>query len=193
MPVLPFRLSLRTAGLCLALVTGQLCAAPAPAFTASLPPATAEALGLTRLSDAETTTLDTLVARDVAAARQGGVTAFRGTFSSRRTPTERTTAGLDKLSAAELAQLDERVATAIATRPLLVTKPAPPADPGGIDVSDALKPEIHGRVTLGYAWSKDGNYRYGSVESYYYDPASRVTIGLGVSTGRGSGSSCFRY
>lgn len=182
------------AALCLALAVSHLSAAePAAGFLASLAPATWNASGLARLTAAEKTALDALVARDVAAARQGGVTAFRGTFSTRRTAAERTSAGLDRLSPAELNQLDESVAVTLATRPLLVAKPPRPTDTAGIDVSAALKPEIHGRVTLGYAWSERGSYRFGSVETYYYDPASRVTLGLGIATGRGSGRGCFGY
>lgn len=190
------RLLLFAAALSIAFATSPLraeTAAPTPAFTASLTPDANTALGLDRLNNHEKNALDNLIARDVASARQGGVTAFRGTFSSRRTAAERTQAGLDKLSAAELAQLDERVAATLATRPLLVTHPPRPADTEGIDVTAALKPEIHGRVTVGYAWSKYGDYRYGSVETYYHDPASRVTFGLGLYTGRGNGSDCFRY
>ena len=180
--------------LCLALAAPLLPAAePAAGFLSSLVPATWNASGLDQLTAAEKTSLDALVARDVAAARQGGVTAFRGTFSTRRTPVERTQAGMDRLSPAELHQLDESVAATLATRPLLVAKPSRPADTAGIDVSAALKPEIHGRVTLGYAWSERGSDRFGSVETYYYDPTSRVTLGLGISTGRGSGRGCFGY
>lgn len=194
MPVLLLRRIFSVTALGVALAAPLLSAAePAAGFLASLTPATWHASGLDHLTAAEKTALDALVARDVAAARQGGVTAFRGTFSTRRTPAERTQAGLDRLSAGELSQLDASVAAALATRPLLVPKPPRPANTGGIDVSAALQPEIHGRVTLGYAWSKDGDYRYGSVETYYYDPASRITLGLGLSTGRGSGRGCFRY
>lgn len=182
--LLPF-----AAALCLAL---SATAAPEPAFIASLAPATASALGLDRLTAAERDALDALVARDVASARQGGVTAFRGTFSGRRAPAERMQAGLAKLSADELARLDEHVAAALAQRPLLVARPPRPADTEGIDVSAALKPELHGRVTLGYGWGSGGSYRFGSVETTYYDPASRVTLGVGLAAVSGRGA-CFRY
>ncbi len=177
------------------LVAGPLRAestAPAPTFTESLAPADQDSLALTKLSGAEKSALDRLVARDVAAARQGGVTGFRGTFSSRRTAGERAQAGLEKLSAPELAQLDERVARAIATRPLVTPLPRQ-ADTTGIDVSTALKPEIHGRVTLGYGWGGGGSYRFGSVETSYYDPESRTTLSIGLGTVSGRSRNCFNY
>ena len=153
-------------------------------------------IGLTALTQEELSTLNQLVAREVASARQGGVTAFRGTFLSRRTPAERTAAGLDKLTPAGQEHLNRAVATALAVR-----KPAPPAavtpaaDVGGIDVRSALKPEVHGSVTLGYGWGRGGSYRFGSVDTWYYDPESRITIGLGLGTVRGSGlgRGCWRY
>jgi len=153
-------------------------------------------IGLTTLSQEELTALNQLVAREVASARQGGVTAFRGTFLSRRTPAERTAAGLDKLTPAGQDRLDQAVATALAVRHAATTVGvAPAADVGGIDVRSALKPEVHGSVTLGYGWGRGGSYRFGSVDTWYYDPESRITIGLGVGTVRGSGlgRGCWRY
>lgn len=153
-------------------------------------------IGLTALSQDELTALNQLVAREVASARQGGVTAFRGTFLSRRTPAERTTAGLDKLTPAGQDRLNQAVATALAVRNAATTVGvAPAADVGGIDVRSALKPEVHGSVTLGYGWGRGGSYRFGSVDTWYYDPESRITIGLGVGTVRGSGlgRGCWRY
>ena len=154
------------------------------------------AIGLTALTPEELTALNQFVARELASARQGGVTAFRGNFLSRRTPAERTAAGLDKLSTAGRDRLNQVVATALTVRdpatPVAIT---PAADAGGIEVRSALKPEVHGSVTLGYGWCRGGSYRFGSVDTWYYDPASRITIGLGVGAVRGSGlgRGCWRY
>ncbi len=154
------------------------------------------AIGLTALTPEELTALNQFVAREIASARQGGVTAFRGTFLSRRTPTERTAAGLDRLSPAGRDRLNQAVATALTVRhaatPVAV---APAVDAGGIDVRSALKPEVHGTVTLGYGWGRGGSYRFGGVDTWYYDPESRITIGLGVGAVRGSGlgRGCWRY
>ena len=153
-------------------------------------------IGLTALTQEELTALNQLVAREVASARQGGVAAFRGNFLSRRTPAERTAAGLDKLTPAGQDRLNQAVATALAVRNSATTVGvAPAADVGGIDVRTALKPEVHGSVTLGYGWSRGGSYRFGSVDTWYYDPESRITIGLGVGIvrGRGLGRGCWRY
>jgi hypothetical protein len=153
-------------------------------------------IGLTALTPGELTTLNQLVAREVASARQGGVTAFRGTFLSRRTPAERMAAGLDKLSPAGQDRLNQAVATALTARhPTTPVAVNPAAEVGGIEVRSALKPEVHGSVTLGYGWGRGGSYRFGSVDTWYYDPESRITIGLGVGTVRGSGlgRGCWRY
>ena len=153
-------------------------------------------IGLTALTPEELTALNQLVAREIASARQGGVTTFRGTFLSRRTPAECTAAGLDKLTPAGQDRLNQSVATALtvrhATTPVVF---APAVDAGGIEVRSALKPEVHGSVMLGYGWGRGGSYRFGSVDTWYYDPESRLTIGLGVGTVRGSGQGrgCWRY
>jgi hypothetical protein len=153
-------------------------------------------IGLTALTPEELTTLNQLVAQEIASARQGGVTAFRGTFLSRRTPVERTAAGLHKLAPAGQDRLNQAVATALTVRNSTTpTAVNPAAEVGGIEVRSALKPEAHGSVTLGYGWGRGGSYRFGSVDTWYYDPASRLTIGLGVGTVRGSGlrRGCWRY
>ncbi len=142
------------------------------------------------LSPAQQTALDQLVAQEIASARQGGVTSFRGTFTSRRTAAERTAAGLDRLTPKEATQLDARVAGALAALPSVQPTPRAP-DPGGLDVRTALPAKIHGSVTLGYGWGAGGDYRFGSIESYYYDPEKRFGVGLAIGTSRGSG--CFRY
>lgn len=171
-------------------------------FSVGLHPDVFTGIGLTALSPDELANLNQLVARELAAARQGRVTAFRGTFCSRRTAAESAQAGLDKLSADGRDRLDRTVAQAIAAsgRAVAPTTVTPAKDPGGVDVSSALAPEVHGAVTLGYGTGRGGSYRFGGVDTWYYDPQSRVTLALGVSaisgtgfSARGPGRGCWRY
>jgi hypothetical protein len=171
------------------------------AFSSQLTSTEFAGIGLMALTPAELAALDLLVAREVAAARQGRVTAFRGTFISRRTSEEYAHAGLPRLTAPGQAQLNRSVAAALAAQNL--PAPPPPAvavDTDGIEVRSALKPEVHGAVTLGYGWSREGSYRFGTVDTYYHDPQLGLTLGLGVGTARGSGlvgrglgRDCWRY
>lgn len=169
------------------LASGPLLRATAAEFSAALSPDQFASAGLTSRSADELAVLDRLVQRDVAAARQGGVTTFRGTFSSRRTPAERQAAGLDRLTPDALNQLDALVAEQIA-RPRPAAAPGwTPVDPAGIDVSTALKPEVHGTVTLAYGWGRGGSSRLAALDTTYYDPASRVTLSFGIATWSGPG------
>jgi len=155
-------------------------------FIATLSSEQQTAAGLVHLSADEQTTLNTLVAREVALARQGNVKAFAGTFSSRRKPAETTAAGLDRLAPEELAQLDQLVATAIAAGP---TQPVLPQRLKPKDVASAEnRLEIHGQVSLAYGWGSGGReMRAGSLYTEIYDKQTGVTLGLGYSQMSGDG------
>lgn len=153
-------------------------------FTATLSAAQQTAAGLTRLSADEQTVLNTLVAREVSLARQGGVKAFAGTFLSRRKPAELAAAGLDRLSPAEAAQLNEIVAAAIAAGP---ATPEPREWKKGELASDKPRVQVHGGVSLTYGWGGGGTYRAGSVYTDLYDPATGVALSLGLAEASGSG------
>ena len=133
--------------------------------------------GLNKLSATERAALDQFVARELGQVRQGGLTAFNGTFVSRRTGLERQSAGLDRLTPAELTTLDELVATSLAAHPKPKERPR-------IKDSDVFnpppKPEIHGSLSLTYGRGRGGrSFRGSSFSLDYFDP----TTGLGLSVG----------
>ena len=154
-------------------------------FIATLTAAQQSAAGLPRLSAAEQSALNTLVAREVSLARPGNVKAFAGTFTSRRRPEERAATGLDRLSAAELEQLDQLVANAIAAGPVL---PTPPQRLKPQDVARKDRLEIHGEVTLAYGWGSGGReMRAGSLYTTIHDRDTGTTVALGLSQASGDG------
>jgi hypothetical protein len=118
-------------------------------FTSTLSTEQQASCGVAVLTEAERDALNELVAAEVALARQGGTAGFTGTFSSRRSANARAAAGIDRLSADEVAELDRLVAALIATGPHQrytprrftesVSKP-----------QDRL--EIHGEVSFTYGW-----------------------------------------
>jgi hypothetical protein len=153
-------------------------------FTATLSAEQQTAAGLTRLSADEQTALNTLVAREVTLARQGGVKAFAGTFLSRRKPAELTAAGLDRLTPAEQDKLNETVAVAIAAGP---ANSEPREWKKSELASDKPRVQVHGGVSLTYGWGGGGSYRAGSVYTDIYDPETGVALSLGLSEASGSG------
>lgn len=161
-------------------------AAPAPAgFVLTL--STQEQLdaGLAKLNADHQVALNAFVAREVALARENGLTGFAGTFTSRRSPEERARMGLDRLTADEETKLNELVATALAAR---VAQPRERPRLSERDLNGpAKKREVHGTVTVGYGWTRGGYLRTGSVWVETYDPESRIGIGVGVSAADGDG------
>src|SRR6185369_760647 len=77
---------------------------------------------------------------------------------------------------------NELVAAAIAARPTPKERPR-------LKDSDVLaknKPQIHGSVTVAYGWGAGGrDMRAGSLWLDYYDPESRIGLGVGLSTSEG--------
>ncbi|MFI5355883.1 MAG: hypothetical protein ACHQ4G_00965 [Opitutales bacterium] len=185
-PVLPRR-GWRLAGLLAAMALfGALCA-PAADFGAGLSPAEQAALGLPKLSAAQTTALNALVARDLLSARQGGVTAFAGTFTGRRTPAERRRAGLDQLTPPEQDTLNTLVAEAMAQPPT----PAPSVaglrqeNPEAVNVPRRL--QIHGMLSYTYGWGGGGSFQAASLYTEVTDPDHNVTVAVGIDTIKGDG------
>lgn len=154
-------------------------------FTATLSSEKQDLAGLATLSAAERTALDQLVAGELAAVRTGGSPEPAGTFVSRRTEAERKAAGLDRLTGAQLEKLDEFVAAALAARPK--PKERPRLKESDV-LSAARQNQIHGSVTVAYGWGGGGRDLWAeSLWLEYYDPASRIGIGVGLANYSGSG------
>lgn len=173
----------------LLLLAGLLLAGALPAvetsggFSATLSSEQKTAAGLTVLTAAERSALDQLVADDLAEARRENLTALDGTFVARQTDAERKAAGLDRLTTEQLTSLNALVAAALTARPTPLERPRLKDS----DVFVKNKPEVHGSVTFGYGWSRGGSARFASFYTEYYDPASRLSLGVGASTFNGSG------
>ncbi|MDI1336663.1 MAG: hypothetical protein PSU94_10840 [Lacunisphaera sp.] len=143
------------------------------------------AAGLTQLSPVERVVLDQLVAGELASIRRTEPAELAGTFISRRTEIERKSAGLDRLTEAQLAKLNEYAASALAAR-------AKPKERPRLKENEVLaaakKNEIHGSVTVAYGWGRDGRDMWAeSLQLNYYDPESRVGIAVGLSNFTGNG------
>jgi hypothetical protein len=165
------------------IAAGRLAAADG-GFTATLSNEQREAAGLNALNDDERATVDRLVADDVAFARREKLTALDDTFLARRDETRRKLAGLDRLTSAQVATLNELVAAAIAARPTPKERPRLKES----DVVVKRRGEIHGSVTVAYGWGAGGrDFRAGSLWLDYYDPESRLGIGVGLTSIEGSG------
>jgi hypothetical protein len=171
------------------LVTGGLMILATPlraaegGFAATLSTEQQAAAGLTTLTPEERTALDQLVAGDLASARRENLTDLGENFVARRTEADRKLAGLDRLTPEQLAKLNELVAAAMAARP--TPKERPRLKESDIIVKN--RPEFHGSVTVAYGWGGGGDMRAGSLWVDYYDPESRIGLGLGISTFEGDG------
>ncbi len=153
-------------------------------FAATLSTEQRTVAGITTLGNDERAALDQLVADDLAFARREKLTALDGTFVSRRAEPERKQAGLDQLTAEQLAKLNELVANALAAR----TQPRERPRLKDNDVLVKKRGEVHGSVTVGYAWGSGGrSTRFGAFNVNYYDPESRIGISIGVSSSDGDG------
>lgn len=151
-------------------------------FIATLSSEDQASIGLDGLGENEWVALDDLVAEDLAFARRENLKEFDSTFMSRLSEAERKQAGLDRLTARQLTKLNELVAAAIAKRPTPRQRPR-------LKDSDVLakrRGEIHGSVSFTYGWGAGGrDYRAGSLWLDYYDPETRVGLGVGISTSEG--------
>lgn len=155
------------------------------------------AMGLTKLSQAQVTYLDGLIAHDARLAEEGGVTGFSSTFLARRTPAERSAAGVGQLTESERAALDSQAARAIAIgpppdQPFTYSPPVkaapPPPPPTQTMVSTPLRGEVHGDLSMTVGGGSHGSSFYGtSMDLNYTDPSGKFTIGVGVSEFHGKG------
>ncbi len=179
---------LRLAALLLALALGSSSLhATDGGFTATLSKDQQASAGLTKLSVDEQTALNALVAREVSAARQGGVRAFAGNFLSRRKLEERAQTGIDRLTPAEQARLNDLVATALAAGPAW-TEPASKLASLDTSVKDPRHLEVHGEVSFMYGWGSGGrSIKGGSIYTTFTDPAGRYQFAIGYSQYEGSG------
>jgi hypothetical protein len=153
-------------------------------FTATLSADEQAAAGLTAASPGERTALDQFVAGELGLIRNGATTELPGSFISRRTEAERKSAGLDRLTEAQLEKLNELVASVLADRPKPKERPR-------LKESDVLaaapRNRIHGSVTVGYGWGGGGDMWTESLWLEYYDPSGRFSLGLGLSNFSGDG------
>lgn len=154
-------------------------------FIATLSTEEQEAAGLTSLSAEQQILLNTLVAREVSLARQGGVTTFAGTFTSRRKPEESARAGLDQLNTLQRAALDRLVAQAIAAKPVPLPTTRRMREE---ELKAKSRVETHGEVSFVYGFGSHGRDLVGgSVYTEVYDPDTGVSIGVGLSRYAGDG------
>jgi hypothetical protein len=138
------------------------------------------AAGLIKLSAGERAALDQLVAMELALVRQSEPREFTGMFASRRTEAELKSAGLDRLTPAELTKLNELVAAALSARPK--PKERPRIKDSEV-FNPAPKPEIHGSISLTYGGGTGGRNFYGaSLWVDYFNPATGLGLGVGVAS-----------
>jgi hypothetical protein len=166
-----------------------------PSFIGTLSVTDKTAGGIARLTTQQVSMLDQQVRREISLARQGATVAFASTFTHRRTPMQRTEAGLDTLTTPELAQLDRLVAAALAVRPpptASLFSPNAATTPVSVQFVPR-KMEIHGEVTLAYVWCSGGGHGYGSsLVATTTDPSGKFSFTLGLSQfhGKGLGYPC---
>lgn len=154
-------------------------------FISTLSSAEQTAAGLTTLSAEQQLALNALVAREVSLARQGGVTTFAGTFTSRRKAEENARAGLDQLNVDQRAALDSLVASALAAK-------AVPLPTARRLREEELKTQrrlvTHGEVSMVYGVGSRGrDFVGGSIYTEVYDPETGVSLGVGISRFDGDG------
>jgi hypothetical protein len=153
-------------------------------FIATLSPQQQTAAGLAGLEPAECAALDRMVVEELSQTRRPGSLDGLSPFSVRRSAAERQTAGLFRLTAEQLDQLDEFVAAALETRP----KPRERPRIKDSEILNVTKPvEIHGAITMGYGWGGGRSTRFGSLQLEYYDPVSGFSLSLGLATSSGNG------
>jgi hypothetical protein len=159
-------------------------------FSDSLTRQEKEASGVVLLSPAQVSKLDALVAKDEDFAREGAVTGFSTSFSQRRTHQERIEAGLERLNASQRARLDSLVAFAIADpAPVIPVFQPRPAAPAASFSSPALKPEIHGDISLTVGAGKGVSFFGSGLDLNITDPMGRYSISVSLSQYRGKGFS----
>lgn len=154
-------------------------------FAATLSADQQTAAGLAKLSTPERSALDQFVAMELSQVRQGEWQDLTGPFVSRRTDVERKSAGLDRLSPAELTRLNELVTAALSARPK--PKERPRIKDSEV-FNPAPKPELHGSISLMYGRGAGGRDFHGSSLSLdYFDPVNGFGLYVGVASFTGKG------
>jgi hypothetical protein len=186
--------NMRAAFGCVLLAFAACAQAASAGFIGGLSPDERALSGVAGLTAAQAAALDALVSRDVQLALQGGVTAFSSPFSARHSARERADAGLNLLSAKELAVLDMLAAQAIAIGPppdspfTYSPPPRPAPAPPETVVSDVSRVQVHGDISLTVGGGTHGRSFYGtSADLFVTDPTGRFTVGVGFEQFRGKG------
>lgn len=137
-------------------------------FTATLSAEQQLETGVAGLTDAERDALNSLVAAEVALARQGEVSGFAGTFSSRRNDDERAATGIERMTADEVAGLDRLVAALIASGPSTRDIPVKLRREVSSPPKDRL--EVHGEISFTYGRASGGrDFQGGSMTTTIFD------------------------
>jgi len=194
----PFRLVRRALAVAVGLWLAAAARADEPTFSAGLSSEDRTASGLSHLTATQLAIMDGLVAQDVTAAHDGGVTAFSTGFSERHWAHERSASGLDQLTATERAVLDRLAARAIALGPPpqslfqwqppkkpapVAAAPAPAPKPGPTDaaVSYLKQLEVHGDVSFTVGGASHGGSFYGTSDDVVItDPVHNFSLAFGV-------------
>ena len=155
-------------------------------FSSTLSPEQRKAAGLDQLDASDVAMIDLLVASDLSNARQLRVTTLDERFSLRHSGPQ---GGLEHLSAAQIAQLDELVADAIAAQPLPKERPRL-KDNEVVSLKKRL--EVHGGMSLTMGWASGGrNFREAGAWVSYYDP--ETGLGLAFAFSQYSGDAMYPY
>lgn len=170
-------------------------------FTQTLNAEDRRAAGLARLTSDEAAVIDALVRRDTAT--RGSPTpdpaaaSAPTTFSQRLTADERRAAGLAKLTAAELTQIDafiERHQNARLARSLLAPPTYVSRAPRVIPTEKKKEREIHGSFSLSYGMGSGGySEKSGSMVLTLEDPDRGYSISVGYSETHIKGGSGYIY
>jgi hypothetical protein len=169
-------------------------------FSATLSPDLRDRTGLSHLSVDNVAVIDGLVRQDEAASKFKDNDVDHTRFSQRRSARERTIAGLDHLTGAQVSLLDDLVGQRISgIPPAATTTAAYITSSGGSVTGTAVKPnlpaqklDIHGEIGYTYGWGKGGSVSGGDIVLTYDDPAGRYSVLVGYSEYRGKGlAPCF--
>ena len=160
-------------------------------FSATLSAEQQASTGLTTLTSEELAALDRLVAVDrlggtgLTAARPESLPELKNNFVARRSDEERKQAGLDRLTPAQLSQLNALIAGSNLGTPK-------PKDRPRIKDSEVFaapkKPEVHGGFSLTYGRGSGGSsFRSASMWVDYFDPTTGLGLSVGMTRSKGNG------
>ena len=148
-------------------------------FSATLNAEHRAAAGFNRLTDDNLAVIDALVRQEEALLRRRGPSALFWSFSGRRSVHEKEIAGLTRLNAEEVAQVDALIAARLGTA-LPLFSAGVGASPLRLPPAEKHRLEIHGSVSLMYGWNNAGSVRGGELIVNVRDPA-RPNFSLTIS------------